>query len=194
MNRLINLFLNPPVNGPAAILILRLMTGAVFLWEGLIKFVYVNQGIGRFTKLGIPFPEFSANFVGVLEIVGGTCLILGLFTRVFSALFIIEMAVAMLSTKIGIYMGTSPLPLPPSPPQIGFWAVLHEIRSEYAQMLTCIFYSIVGPGVRSLDAVRQRNRTQVVQSYKATSTPPPRPQQQKIQKSPPPRRPPESEL
>lgn len=158
MQRILRWFFNPPTDGPAAILILRLMTGAVFFWEGLLKFVYVNQGVGRFTKLGIPFPVFSADFIGILEIVGGVCLMLGLFTRVFSVLFIIEMAVAMLTTKISMYMGTSPLPLPPSPPQIGFWAVLHEIRSEYAQMLTCIFYSIVGPGVKSLDAGLRRRR------------------------------------
>jgi len=42
------------------------------------------------------------------------------------------MLVAMLSTKIPLYLGTYPLPLPPVPPQVGFWAVLHEIRSEYA--------------------------------------------------------------
>jgi hypothetical protein len=37
------------------------------------------------------------------------------------------------------------------PPQIGIWAVLHEIRSEYAQQLTSLFLIIVGPGVLSLD-------------------------------------------
>lgn len=152
-------FTKPPVNGPAAILILRLMTGAVFFWEGILKFVYTNQGIGRFTKLGIPFPEFSANFIGGLEIVGGLCLMLGLFTRIFSSLFIVEMIVAVLSTKISLYLGTFPLPLPSSPPQVGMWAVLHEIRSEYAQMFTCIFYSIVGPGVLSLDARLRRGKS-----------------------------------
>ncbi len=48
-------------------------------------------------------------------------------------------------------MGTSPLPLPPVPPQIGIWAVLHEIRSEYSLQLTSLFLIIVGPGVLSLD-------------------------------------------
>lgn len=159
MRKLWNWFLYPPVGGPAAIWLVRLMTGGVFLWEGILKYVYPNQGVGRFTKLGIPFPIFSANFVACLEIVGGACIIFGLATRIFSVLFIIEMAVAMLSTKIGIYLGTSPLPLPPSPPTVGFWAVLHEIRSEYAQMLTSIFFCIVGPGIMSLDARLRRGRT-----------------------------------
>ena len=48
-----------------------MMAGAVFLWEGILKFVYVNQGVGRFTKLGIPFPLVTAPFVAGLEIVGG---------------------------------------------------------------------------------------------------------------------------
>ncbi len=62
------------------------------------------------------------------------------------------MIVAMLVTKISMYLGTSPLPLPPSPPQIGIWAVLHEVRSEYAQLLTVLFLGITGPGCWSLDA------------------------------------------
>ena len=61
---------NPPVDGPESTLLLRLMAGGVFLWEGILKFVYVNQGVGRFTKLGMPFPYFTAHFVGWLEIIG----------------------------------------------------------------------------------------------------------------------------
>ena len=64
----------------------------------------------------------------------------------------IEMLVAMLSTKPALYLGTSPLPLPSSPPQVGIWAVLHEIRSEYGQLLSCLFLLIAGPGPWSLDA------------------------------------------
>ena len=117
----------------------------VFFWEGILKFVYANQGIGRFTKLGMPFPEFTATSVAVLEIVGGMLLILGLGTRLVAIPFIIEMLVAILTTKISMYLGTSPLPLPPVPPQTGFWAVLHEIRSEYAQLLTVLFLMMPAP-------------------------------------------------
>ena len=151
-NRIVLWFANPPVTAPASVTILRLMAGGVFLWEGILKFVYVNQGVGRFAKLGIPFPHFSSGFVGGLEIFGGLLLITGLFTRFIAVPFIIEMIVAMLSTKISMFLGTSPLPLPPSPPQVGIWAVLHEIRSEYAQLMTVLFLLINGPGVLSLDA------------------------------------------
>src|SRR5262249_10925276 len=119
--RLTEWVLRPPVDGPVATVAIRLMAGAVFLWEGVLKFVYTNQGVGRFTKLGMPFPEATASFVGGLEIVGGLLLIFGLGTRLISIPFIIEMLVAMLSTKPRLFLGTSPLPLPPAPPQVGMW-------------------------------------------------------------------------
>jgi putative oxidoreductase len=156
MNKFLFWLMNPPADGPKSTLLLRAMAGGVFFWEGLLKFVYVNQGVGRFTKLGIPFPHFTAAFIGYLEIVGGLLLLSGLMTRLIAIPFVAEMIVAILSTKISLYLGTSPLPLPPAPPQVGLWAVLHEIRSDYAQILTVMFLLINGPGKWSLDAVLLR--------------------------------------
>jgi len=153
MKKIINWFLHPPVTGQSTILIIRLMAGSVFFWEGILKFVYANQGAGRFTKLGFPFPETTAHFIAVGEIIGGLMLIFGLFTRLVAFYFIIQMIVAVLTTKISLYLGTSPLPLPPAPPKTGIWAVLHEIRSDYAQILCCLFLLIEGAGRKSLDFV-----------------------------------------
>lgn len=161
---------NPPSDAPTATILLRLMAGSVFLWEGVLKFVYTNQGVGRFTKLGFPFPQATSTLDGGLEIVGGILLITGFLTRLISVPFIIEMLVAMLSTKIPLYLGTSPLPLPPVPPQIGFWAVLHEIRSEYAQLMTTIFLLIAGPGRWSLDALLARRRKEERQTIRDAIT------------------------
>lgn len=161
MNNLINWLLNPPTDGPRATLIIRLMAGSVFFWEGVMKFVYANQGVGRFTKLGFPLPHFTATADGWFEIIGGLLLLGGWLTRLIAIPFIIEMVVAMASTKIPLYLGTSPLPLPPVPPQIGFWAVLHEIRSEFAQLACCAFLLLNGPGRWSIDALRAHRRSDV---------------------------------
>jgi len=153
MNNVINWLLNPPTDGPTATVLIRLMAGSVFVWEGILKFIYPNQGVGRFAKLGFPAPHVIATADGWLEIIGGLLLLGGMLTRAIAVPFIIEMIVAMASTKIPLYLGTYPLPLPPVPPQIGFWAVLHEIRSEYAQLLSCAFLLLVGPGRWSIDAL-----------------------------------------
>jgi putative oxidoreductase len=156
MKKMITWLLDPPIFGPAAILWIRLLAGGVFFWEGILKFVYPNQGVGRFTKLGFPLPELTAHFIATTEIIGGLLLLAGLFTRITALWFIGEMIVAILTTKIAVFLGTSPLPLPPALPKTGFWAVLHEIRSDYAQLLSCVFLLLEGPGLRSLDTRRRR--------------------------------------
>ena len=158
MKKIIHWLLTPPVTGSSNILIIRLLAGGVFFWEGMLKFVYVNQGVGRFTKLGFPFPVTTAHFVASAEIIGGLFLLVGLLTRATAFYFVIQMMVAVLSTKIDLYYGTSPLPLPPALPKIGIWAVLHEIRSDYAQIFTCLFLLLEGPGRRSLDFMLSARR------------------------------------
>ena len=169
MNNQISWVLHPPVDGPRAAILIRVMAGTVFFWEGLMKFVFANQGVGRFAKLGFPAPHFTATADGWFEIIGGLLLIAGLFTRVIAIPFVIEMLVAMASTKIPLYLGTSPLPLPPVPPQIGFWAVLHEIRSEYAQLASCAFLLIAGPGRWSMDALLSMRRADEVTGLERSS-------------------------
>jgi uncharacterized membrane protein YphA (DoxX/SURF4 family) len=159
MKKYIHWLNNPPITGQSSILILRLMAGGVFLWEGVLKFVYPNQGLGRFTKLGFPAPELTAHFVASTEIIGGLFLLFGILTRFTALYFVLEMIVAILSTKISLYLGTSPLPLPPAPPKIGIWAVLHEIRSDYAQIMVCLFILLEGPGSRSADHRRWIKKT-----------------------------------
>src|SRR6266699_2447660 len=102
-NKIWHWFVNPPIDAPTATILLRLMAGGVFLWEGILKFVYTNQGVGRFTKIGIPAPHATAAFVGGLEILGGILLIAGFLTRLIAIPFVIEMLVAIASTKIALY-------------------------------------------------------------------------------------------
>ena len=78
---LVRWFLAAPDTAPGATILIRLMAGSVFFWEGVMKFAFpATLGVGRFTKLGIPAPDLTATFVGGVEIVGGTMLMLGLLT------------------------------------------------------------------------------------------------------------------
>src|SRR6267143_6966751 len=65
-----------------AILLIRILVGWVFLSEGIQKFLFPDSfGVGRFAKIGIPWPHVMAPFVGVVEIVCGSLLLIGLVTR-----------------------------------------------------------------------------------------------------------------
>jgi uncharacterized membrane protein YphA (DoxX/SURF4 family) len=148
MKKIVNWIFDSPQTGSAYNLLIRIMTGSVFFWEGVLKFVYVNQGIGRFTKLGIPK---LAPIIAVIEIVGGLFLMLGLFSRITGIVFVGEMLVAIVLTKVSLYLGTSPLPLPCVPPTEGIWAFLHEVRTDYLLLITSFLIALEGPGNWSLD-------------------------------------------
>ena len=156
MNNTINWLFNPPTDGPRGTLLLRLMAGSVFLWEGILKFVYTNQGVGRFTKLGFPAPHFTATADGWLEIIGGVLLLTGFMTRLIAIPFIIEMIVAMASQRFPC-LGTSPLPLPPVPPQLDSGRC--STRSvQFAQLMLC--FSVTGRTGPVHDACWKRHAAQ----------------------------------
>jgi putative oxidoreductase len=132
-------------------------------------FAYANQGVGGFTKLGMPMPEVLAPAIAVLEIGGGLLLMSGLGTRLISVPFLIEMLVAILSDQDFAVPGHLPAARATRPAGHGGWAVLHEIRSEYAQIMTCIYLLAAGPGPWSLDALLlRRHRASAAEGSSAT--------------------------
>lgn len=152
MSKFFHWLFHPYTEGYSSIILIRLFAGLTFIGEGILKFIFPSMGVMRFTLLGFPLPDLTAYSIGVLEIVGGFCLLLGLFNNLFALLFAAEMVVAFLTTKVSMLFGTSPLPLPPVPPQTGFWAVVHESRDDYTLFLAMIFLMIVGPGKLALDS------------------------------------------
>lgn len=93
-------------NAPAATVLIRLMVGGVFLVEGILKFLYPGElGTGRFAKIGIPSPEVMGAFVGGVEIVCGALVIIGLLTRFAAIPLLIDISVALVSTKMPILLG-----------------------------------------------------------------------------------------
>jgi uncharacterized membrane protein YphA (DoxX/SURF4 family) len=87
-------------SAPPATILIRLAVGGVFFASGLIKFLYANQGAGRFAKLRIPAPELTAKFVGVVEIAAGLLLVVGLATRLAAIPLVMDMLVAIGASKL----------------------------------------------------------------------------------------------
>ncbi|MAY89201.1 MAG: DoxX family protein [Pseudooceanicola sp.] len=135
--------------------IIRLMVGAVFLSEGIQKFLYpASRGVGRFDKMGFPNPEFWGNFVGVFEILCGILLLIGLITRGAALAMLINMTVAIVVTKIPIALGESfgPFNLRELD-NYGFWSMAHEMRTDFAMWLGSLFLLIKGGGNWSVDKI-----------------------------------------
>ena len=126
---------------PAAVILIRLVVGGVFLSEGIQKFLFSDAlGVGRFAKIGIPAPEVMAPFVGVFEVGCGLLLLLGLLTRPAAIPLIVVMLVAISTTKVPILL------------KGGFWSMAHEARTDFAMLLGSVFLLLVGAGPWSLDA------------------------------------------
>ena len=139
---------------PPAVLLIRILVGWVFVSEGIQKFLFSDaDGAGRFAKIGIPFPAFTGPFVGTVEIICGTLLLLGLLTRLATIPVLISMIVAVISTKIPILLGHGfgPFSLPKSA-DYGFWSMLHEARTDFSMILGLLFLLVVGGGRWSIDA------------------------------------------
>ena len=121
-------------------ILIRFMVGAVFLSEGIQKFLFSDTlGAGRFAKIGLPLPEFLGNFVGSFDILCSALVLPGLFTRLASIPLIIIMIVAIAKTKADV-LATQ-----------GFWEMLHGSRTNWAMLLGSIFLLIKGGGLWSLD-------------------------------------------
>jgi putative oxidoreductase len=128
-----------------AVVLVRVLVGWVFLSEGIQKFLFPDTlGVGRFVRIGIPWPQTMAPFVGGVEILCGTFVLLGLFTRLAAIPLVGVISVALYSTKI-VTFG-----------KLGFWGTLHEARTDVSMLLGLVFLLSVGAGSWSLDALRSR--------------------------------------
>ena len=147
-------------DAPAATVLVRLMTGSVFLSEGIQKFLYPEEpAAARFAKIGIPSQEIMGPFVGGCEIACGALLIVGLLTRLAAIVLLIDISVAIVSTKIPVLLGQgfwgfSLMKLP----RYGFWSMMHEARTDFSMWLGLLFLLIAGAGRWSFDAALMRRK------------------------------------
>ena len=82
---------------PGWSILVRLLVGlVVFLPEGIQKLASPGRpGAGPIAKIGIAYPELRGPFVGAVEIVCGTLVVLGLLTRLAAIPLIIIVVVAI---------------------------------------------------------------------------------------------------
>ena len=94
------------VGRPITLLMLRLVIGYGFVAHGYAK---LHRGPDKFAALlnylGVPFPHFTAWFVTLVEIIGGSALILGAFVLLLAVPLIILHLVAL--STIHIHYGFS---------------------------------------------------------------------------------------
>lgn len=122
-------------------ILIRFIVGYVFIMEGIQKFVYSDKlGVGRFIKIGIPFPEIMAPIVGVCEIVFGSFILVGFLTRLATIPQIIIMLTALASTKISILL------------EKGILTFSHDSRNDLLMLFGLIFILIKGAGAFSVDS------------------------------------------
>lgn len=152
---------------PSWTLLIRLALAGVFIPEGIQKLIHPDLlGAGRFLKMGIPYSEFTGPLVGWVEIICGSLILLGLLTRLAAMPLIITMLVAIVATKIPIWMGSDWVVTENITFHLrelktyGFWSFLHETRLDWAMLMGACYLLAVGSGQWSLDTLVYRHLTQ----------------------------------
>ena len=122
-------------------ILVRLIVGLIFLTEGIQKYLFPELlGTGRFLQIGFSHPAFWAYFTGTFEVICGTFVLFGLFTRVAAIPLLIIMITAFVTTKWPILLHK------------GIWAMAHEYRTDFAMTLLLIYLLFYGSGSYSIDS------------------------------------------
>ncbi len=137
MNRLL-----APTWNPANIVFIRLAVGLIFFTQGILKYIDPSMGILRFAKIGFPYPDFTAHFVGTFEIACGFLVLIGLFVRLASIPLLIIILTAISTTKIPELLR----------PNQGFWFMVSDARTDFAMTMALLFLISAGAGAWSFDA------------------------------------------
>ncbi len=147
-------------HAPAATILIRIVVGAVFLSEGIQKFIFPDEvGAGRFAKIPIANAETVAPLIGGIETLCGILILAGFLTRLAALPLIAIMLTAIFTTKIPIllaseFMGFSLRKVS----YYGIWGFMHESRTDLAMLFGSLFLLIVGAGRISIDALISKPR------------------------------------
>ena len=125
-----------------SIVFIRLAVGLIFFTQGILKYIDPSMGILRFAKIGFPYPNFTAHFVGTFEIACGFLVLIGLFARLASIPLLIIILTAISTTKIPELLR----------PNQGFWFMVSDARTDFAMTMALLFLISAGAGTWSFDA------------------------------------------
>lgn len=133
MEQLLRSLLSSRTTADPAALLARVVAGAIFIGFSFGKFFRHDAEASALDDYGIPFPDVTTYFVGLVELGGGLMLVAGLGTRLAALALACNMAVAI-STAGRIEGGPIHLVLAP------------------ALLATMLLILWLGPGRRSLDS------------------------------------------
>ena len=141
-------------------LFIRLAVGCVFLPEGIQKLIFPEiLGSGRFADIGIPWPELMGPFVGWVELICGLFILLGFATRCNAMPLTGIMIVALISTKVPIWLGEDWWIFNVRElDRYGFWSMAHASRTDWAMLMGSIYLLIAGAGRWYVDAWLTRRK------------------------------------
>jgi putative oxidoreductase len=138
-----NRFVGSASEGASPIFI-RMAVGTIFFTQGILKYTDPHMGVLRFAKIGLPYPGFTAHFVGAFEIVCGLLVLVGLLTRLASIPLLIIILTAIATTKIPELWR----------PDQGFWFMVSDARTDFAMTLSLMFLLSVGADSWRLGAAK----------------------------------------
>mgnify|MGYP002718133164 FL=1 len=134
--------MNRPAVRDFALLVLRLVLGAVFVAHGYNHWFEMGMAeTGRqFAALGVPQPQLSAYLTGTVELIGGAFLAVGLLTTITASL----LALLVLAAGYFVHLDN------------GFFVEAGGV--EYTLVLAAALFIIIvfGTGRVSLDGVLTR--------------------------------------
>jgi putative oxidoreductase len=126
------------------VVFVRLATGVIFFTQGILKYIDPHMGVLRFTRIGFPYPDFTAHMVGTFEIACGFLVLIGLFARLASVALLVIILTAIAKTKIPELWH----------PDQGSWFMVSDARTDFAMTMSLLFLIGVGAGAWSPDARR----------------------------------------
>jgi uncharacterized membrane protein YphA (DoxX/SURF4 family) len=77
------------------------VSGVIFVFAGLVKFVFHHWELHAFRSFGLPWPSALEILAGVLEVAGGVLLVLHRWVLPTAALLAITMVVAIAASGVG---------------------------------------------------------------------------------------------